>query len=294
MSVGLSAGIVGTNAGLFGGSVTITGCVNTGAITASSIGSIIGSDAGSTNGRVTITNCWNTGALSGSESGITGYRFGYDTNQTCSITNCYNTSNISGSSTGGILGPSPGYSDSALYNPSVNISNCYSLGTIGSGCGGIVGGWAGFFSAPTNKATLTITNCYSYGTIATANSGIVAASLTSTYVNLTQTNTYVAAGTWTDASANANLTGTPTNINTSNPGATWTMIVSGTPYVLSAYNAPLYNPNSATATNPYTSAAGLFTDPSYNYALIYNNQVGAVSTTRVFVSKGTAPYYNYK
>jgi hypothetical protein len=285
-----SAGIVGgSSSGGYGGTMIITGCTNTGDI---SIGSpILANEAGNNNGLVTITNCTNSGTLSGQVNGLIGDKFGYNTNQTCSITNCYNISNISGTTQGGIVGSGPGYSNSALYSPSVNISNCYSLGTIASGCGGIVGGWPGYYATPANKATLTINNCYSYGTIATANSGIVAASYTSTYVNLTQTNTYVANGTWSDTTANANLTGTPTNINTNNPGTTWTMITAGTPYVLSAYNATLYNPSSAAAANTYTSTQGLF-QSGYTYRILYTSQVNSTATTRVFASKGNAPYYN--
>jgi hypothetical protein len=137
---------------------------------------------------------------------------------------------------------------------------------------------------------ITITNCYSYGTIVDANSGIVAIGL---LIPITKTNTYVANNNWSDASANAliALTGTPTNINTNNPGTTWTMITAGTPYVLSAYNAALYSPSSASATNTYTSAQGLF-QPGYTYRLLYTSQTGNVATARVFASKGTAPYYN--
>jgi hypothetical protein len=109
----------------------------------------------------------------------------------------------------------------------------------------------------------------------------------------TKIKTYVAAGSWTDAAANASLalTGTPTNINTNNPGSTWTTLADNTPYILSVYNAELYSPDSAsTSSSTYTSAAGLFS-PGYTYQLIYTDQVGDEIIANVFVSKGTAPYY---
>jgi hypothetical protein len=127
---------------------------------------------------------------------------------------------------------------------------------------------------------------------------LVGPTLISTDINITTTNTYVAAGAWSDANANASLTGTPASITTGNPGTTWTTLTSGTPYVLSSYTSQLYSPNSASSYSNYTSVAGLFTDPSYNYQILYASQTAYsslapnVATTYVGVSKGNAPYYN--
>jgi hypothetical protein len=267
----------------------ITDCLSTGGANANYAGGIVGAFAGSSGGLLNITNCSNTGTASSSYAGgIAGYRFGYNTSNTCAISGCYSTGNISGSNAGGIVGADVGYNDNVVYTPVVNITNSYSLGTIATTCGGICGGTDG--SVYTNSPSITITNCYSYGTIVDANSGIVSTSYPKT---TTQTNVYAAQGTWTDASANASgaLTGTPTNLNTSNPGSTWTTLSSNTPYVLSLYNAQLYNPNSASASSSYTSAAGLF-QPGYTYRIVYSSQTTNVLTIRVFVSKGPAPYYN--
>jgi hypothetical protein len=213
---------------------------------------------------------------------------GYNTSSTCVISGCYSTGNINGDSAGGIVGAQLGYGINVSFTPVVNITNSYSLGTIAATCGGICGGTDGIVYP--NTPSITITNCYSYGTIVDASSGIVSVLYPKP---TTQINTYVAAGTWSDASANAPLalTGTPTNINTNNPGSTWTTIASGTPYVLSAYNAALYSPNSASSFNNYTSAAGLF-QSGYTYQLVYTSQSGNTFTAHVFAAKGIAPYYD--
>ena len=284
---GIAGGYLGSN----GGSITITNCTNTGLVNGDDFaGGIAGGYIGNSNGSITIMNCTNTGVINGTRNGgITGGNFAYNTSNNCVISGCYSTGAIIGNDAGGIVGSSVGYSSSALYTASVDISNCYSLGAIATTCGGICGGYGG--SVYTNKANIRISNSYSFGALTGTGAGLVAATLTSTYINLTATNTYVAAGTWSDTTANSNLTGTPTNISTNNPGTTWTMITAGTPYVLSAYNAALYSPNSASSSNNYTSAAGLFS-PGYTYQLLYTSQAGSVATARVFASKGTAPFYN--
>jgi hypothetical protein len=282
-----AGGLAGSTAGLSNGSVTFTGCTNTGVIGGISAGGIVGYGAGLNSISTIITNCANSGTISGQYAGgIAGAAFGYN-NQNSTIINSYSTGNITGNNAGGIVGSLVGFTDS--LNPSnVNITNSYSLGAISTTAGGICGGTDG--TTYSVNPNITITNCYSYGTIVDANSGIVAIGL---LIPITKTNTYVANNNWSDASANAliALTGTPTNINTNNPGTTWTMITAGTPYVLSAYNAALYSPSSASATNTYTSAQGLF-QPGYTYRLLYTSQTGNVATARVFASKGTAPYYN--
>jgi hypothetical protein len=317
-----AGGIAGYNAGAYGGSATITGCTNSGSINGSGAGGIAGYQAGfnsgsveftmctnrglisgedsggiagyqvaATNGTATFTNCINTGVISQQGcGGIVGSSFAYNTTNTCSITDCYSIGDINGIVSGGITGASVGLTDSVTYLPKiVDISNCYSLGAIASNAGGICGGNGG--AAYTGAPTINITNCYSLGVITGTGSGIVASTLP---ITPNQVNTYVANGAWTDASANASgaLIGYPTDITTNNPGTTWTTIASNTPYVLSSFNAQIYNPNSASSSSQYyTTDPGLFFGPSYNYQILYNNQVSNVQTTRVFVSKGSTPYY---
>ena len=284
-----AGGIAGGSAGQDSGTATFTACINTGDITGSAGGGIVGYSAGLTNGIVDISGCMNTGAISQIYAGgIAGANFAYNTIQTCRITNCYSVGDVNGSVAGGITGAAVGATTSGTYLPKiVNISNCYSLGTIATSCGGICGGTTGI--AYIGTPTINITNCYSWGLVTNPGSGIVATSLP---IPTNQNNIYVANTSWTDASANTSLTGTPTSLTIGNPGATWTKIANNTitPYVLSYFNAQLYSPNNASSSsNNYTTSAGLFTDSSYN--LLYNDQSGNVATTRVFVAKGSTPYY---
>jgi hypothetical protein len=289
-----AGGIAGGN--LAGnGIATITNCTNTGNINGTDSGGIIGSEPCNNNGVVTITKCFSTGLINGiSSGGITGNRFAFNTDKTCVISQCYSTGDISGELAGGITGSDVGLNNNdASYNPVADIVNCYSLGAISTTCGGICGGWN--IVPYNNKPTIQITNSYSYGTLVDANSGLVAVSLTSTQINLTTLNTYVAAGTWSDATANASgaLLGYPTDVNTNNPGSTWASISPDTPYVLSSYNAVIYNPGGASSRYNYTSNPGLF-QPDYNYTLVYTSQYYEEATAHVFVSKGTYPkYYSY-
>ena len=293
ISGNVAGGIVGSLSAFGGGSITITSCTNSGDISGLRTGGIAGSNIGYPGGSATFTSCMNSGDISGQYAGgIAGWGFANTTSINCVISQCYSTGAISGNNAGGIVGSSVGFTNDASITPNVNITNCYSLGAISTTAGGICGGYdpSNVYLAIPN---ITITNCYSYGTIVDANSGLVAVPLTTptSQINLTTPNTYVAAGSWTDASAIANLSGTPTNINTNNPGSTWTTIASGTPYVLSAYNAALYSPSSASSFNNYTSAAGLF-QSGYTYQLVYSSQSGNTFTARVFTAKGIAPYYN--
>jgi hypothetical protein len=328
---GRCGGICGQSAGSLGGVLTFTNCMNTGLISTAESGGIVGANAGGENtGGVTFTNCTNTGNITGAKSGgivgsyfgsfytttplitntittctntgnitgqyaggIAGWSFGFNTTSTQSITNSYSTGDISGNNAGGIVGANIGSNTSATYGASVvNITNCYSLGPIRTTAGGICGGWDSV--AYVRIASVTITNSYSSGALFGTGTGLVAVALTSSQITLTTPATYVAAGAWTDASANASLTGTPTNISTNNPGTTWTMVTAGTQYVLSAYNAALYSPSSATWDANwnivYTSAPGLF-QSGYTYKLLYNIAANP-GVARVFVSKGTAPFYN--
>ena len=285
-----SGGIVGGNSGGGSGILGITNCTSSGTISGQASGGIIGGSASSTGGLVTITNCFSIGDITGQYAGgIAGDWFGYNTSQTCSITSCYSTGAISGSNAGGIVGAEVGFNNNVLYTPIVNITNCYSMGAIALTTGGICGGTEG--STYINTPNVSITNCYSSGLInpLDLNSGIVSTSL---QILPNQTDTYAANNNWSDTDAQAfGLTGAPTNITTNNPGATWTTIVSNTPYVLSLYNAQLYSPNNASSFENYTTTPGLI-QPGYNYTIAYNIQSVNVATTRVFVYKGTAPYYN--
>ncbi len=290
-----AGGIVGATSGS-AGSVTITNCTNNGAISGYDVGGIAGSYAGANDGVITIINCFSTGSISGQYAGgITGYAFAYNTTRNCVISGCYSTGDISGDNAGGIVGSDVGNNNNALYNAVVDISNCYSLGAIANTTGGICGGNTG--TTYTNKSTINITNSYSFGAISGTGQGLVAATLTSTNIILTASNTYVAAGTWRDASANAGLTGVPTGVGISNKGTTWTSISTGTPYLLSSYwsitnPTQIYTPNSVSSSTNYTSSAGAYSPGIYS--IQSSSQVGTTITVNVAAVAGTSPiYYRY-
>ena len=315
---GSCGGIVSSDLANTGGIVTITNCYNTGNVGANS-GGICSIRAGSANGKVTISNCYNTGAIGGNGGGggIAGSQLGYNTNNICSISNCYNTGAIATTSTttgpGGICGRGAGNNTAAIsYTPTINITNCYNLGTISNGTGSPVIGCAGILggnpiTASTNTPTITITNCYSVNPASSPSLAIT----TMTTPAPTQTNCF-SYTTWTDSNASAALTGYPTSISSSNPGTTWTTVVTDTPYILTSFNSQIYDPN--VYSNPtlptYTTIPGSFSSADgYAYTLLNanTNNVSINSTTgeltftnlvsnfsytaNVFVSKGTSPSY---
>ena len=286
-------GISGYNCAANGGTMNFINCTNNGTILGNLSGGICGQECGtgSTNGggSVNFTNCVNTADISGNYAGgIAGQALASNSPKASTMVGCYNIGNIRGISAGGLFGANLGVNTTASTR--VDISGCYSIAnTISATGGGIIGGNnAGTY---TNNPTINITNCYAYNYTTPANSIIVAASYPKPTV---QTNCYIPTTGWSDASANASLTGTPTSISTNNPGTTWTMVTAGTQYVLSAYNAALYSPSSATWDANwnivYTSAPGLF-QSGYTYKLLYST-TGNTGIARVFVSKGTEPFYN--
>ena len=280
-----AGGITGGGAGqLAGGTASLINCVNTGDInsTASIAGGIVGNAAANT----TITRCYNTGAIAGpSSGGIAAANFGSSATRDAgaAITSCYTTGAISGTNAGGIASSSVG---SSTYTAS--ITNCYSLGNISAGCGGIV-----FSCAASNR--LTISNCYSFGTVGTTGSGIVASGQTQP---LSLVNCYVANNSWSDATANASLTGYPTGIGIATGQATtWTSISANIPYLLSTFFSlagnrtaqQIYTPDGMVITLNESSAPGYYQPGVYSIA--NTSQAGNTLTTNVYVVGGTTPKY---
>lgn len=300
-------GICGANGAYAGGTVKIINCSNSGEITGLDAGGIVGSEF---KGDI-IDKCYNTGKISGLEcGGIIGGVLGSGVEKTIKITNSYSTGNITGSKCGGICGAWTGYNNGGNVS-TVQIVNCYSLGTVASSCGGIIGGGSSVSVSQVASKSI-IKNCYSYGTIADANSGIVAFSYP---YNITVENCYVANNSWTDAAAKAQLIEFPTSLYVNNPGTTWTTVEANTPFILSAFNSASHSPSSVTidpsaTVTTYTSGNGLF-DSDYSYELMAVNNAAPVDATidsngvislsnlttrsyasEVFVSKGSAPLYS--
>jgi len=220
------------------------------------------------NGNI-INNCYSTGNMVNSSGGICGQ------NSTGTITNCYSTGNI-GDYSGGITGPVFGGT----------IKNCYSTGTIGKG-GGISGNSG-------QNSSSEIINCYSLGTANYINEsfGIIQVSLGVVIIEncyclngpLTSgglaTNCYVANGSWSDLSANAALTGTPSTPFTI--GSIWASVEANGPYLLSDFNTiQTYDPNTLSIPAEYgttfTTQPGL-SPYGYKYYLLNVNDESTTST----------------
>lgn len=260
-------GIVGNQAGqsgVVGGNVTIENCHNTGNILSTESGGICGEFAGLFGGTVSINKCYNIGSISSIYSGgITSPLFGYDSSNLCSVTNCYNLGAVQGSSTGGICGASVGYTDISSITPNVLVQNCYNWGDVSAGAGGLLGGTAGYVYATT--PVINVSNCYNNGTIVDSGSSFAATSLP---ITPTYTNCYAADGTWSDANAKANLTGYPALI-ADNPGTDWVQYEYNFPFILSAFDAENYDPNSVTSSANVITNPGVFADRFYY--VIYNS-----------------------
>ena len=211
-SIGNNAGgILGYYSGTTGGSVSIKGCSSTG-----SIGEQAGGIVGSNCDNLTCDQCFSEGSIAQNGGGI----FGQFTEGNSSATKCYSLGAIALGG-GGIIGA--GAKDGA------SAEKCYSQGSIGNSAGGIFGAEA---------ATTTATNCYSLGSLGTSAGGIFGNPF-STPGTRTETNCYkVQGGSWSDATANTNLTGTPTG--SPDVGTTWASTSTNTAYELVNFGATPY------------------------------------------------------
>ena len=292
--------IVQSSGGIFGQncSGTATNCYSTG-----SIGIYAGGIFGQFYANSTATNCYSTGSIANDGGGIFGY-FQSSANNISSATKCFSTGTISGNGAGGIFGHSDSLANALI---SLTATNCFSTGLIsGVNSGGI-------FGTSVNVATFTATNCYSIGNGLPGDYGngqIFGITGTNANINaincygagtspngicgnnysgnpLTITNCYNANGTWSDTTANSNLTGTGGSLGVI--GTTWTSVLSAnTPYKLTAFNTQIYSPNTATinASDPYTTSVGNTAFNNFNNILnngsataTINGSTGAIAFT---------------
>ena len=209
-------GILGYYSGTTGGSISIIGCSSTGSI-GEQAGGIVGSNCDNT----TCEQCFSEGSIAQNGGGI----FGQDTVGSCSAEKCYSAGSIA-LGAGGIIG--------ASAQDGVTASKCYSTGTIGTSAGGIFGNFA---------ATTTAINCYSTGTIGTSAGGIFGNPFGNPGTR-TSTNCYSANNSWSDSTANTNLTGTPTG--SPDVGTTWASTATNTAYELTNFGATPYETQTIT------------------------------------------------
>jgi hypothetical protein len=216
-----SGGIVGEQVG---GELNIYNSSSTGIISGARAGGIVGSIDNI--GNVSLNSCSSTGAISGSETGGIIGRNGINS----TVANCYSTGIISGTKAGGIFGRD---------SQDSSATNCYSTGNItGQDAGGIFGAESGVCQA---------INCYSSGSISGTNAGGIFGPISTTP---TTTNCYAANGTWSDSTANTNLTGEPT---TSNVGTTWVKTGVNVPYQVKTAGFSPYSLNNISGTTLNTT-----------------------------------------
>jgi hypothetical protein len=201
--------------------VLVSNCFSTGIIDGLVAGGICGVLTGYS-GVILVTKCYSTGIINGTGAGgICGAGFGAGTNGLGIVTECFSTGEINGFWSGGICGAFTGYESGRTI-----VSDCYSRGQINGNAGGIC--------APASEIT-NITNCYSSGLI-NGGEGIYGEPKGS---NATSQNCYVANGSWSDNTANANLTGTPSSIP--GVGSVWESTAVNTPYLLSPLQMTITN-----------------------------------------------------
>lgn len=218
-------GIVGQGAGgSIGGSLTLRGCSSTGSIGLSA-GGIAGYAAGGSYGSMTCEKCWSTGSIASDGGGIFGAYPAVNQASAVAIS-CY-SAGVIGNDGGGIFG---GYAGESIGL--AQAQKCYSTGAIQGNGGGIFARYAA-----EGSGTTTATNCYSYGSLATAGYGIYGVNQRS---GATSSNCYVANASWSDSSANTNLTGVP---GASGVGTTWIKTGTNQPYEL---NGMGYTPYTTT------------------------------------------------
>ncbi len=281
-----AGGILGNYSGTSGGSISILGCSSTGTI-GQQAGGIIGANCD----NVTCTQCYSEGSIAQNGGGITGQNTGGG----CSAEKCYSLGSIA-LGAGGIIG--------AVAASGVSASKCYSTGAIGTSAGGIFGSQAGTATA---GDVVTATNCYSTGTVGGSEAGGIFGKPFSTNGTRTETNCYkVEGGSWSDATANTNLTGIPSS--SPGVGSTWVSTALNTAYELADFGYTPYatlviasnalvQSASQTIVAGNTSAAGLVSgansytiltksggDSDSHGSITIDSTTGALSTTTSVVA----------
>ena len=212
-------------------SLQVIGCNSTGIINTSA-GGIVGARCGyGSGGSCIVEQCWSLGELSSNAGGIVG-QFAGQNSGSVTISKCYSTGGptLGNNSGGGICGSFAGYQSGV-----VAVEKSYSTGNIMQDGGGIYGAFAGDTSGITSAS-----NCYSSGTITTSGTGIFGSDKETGVA----TNCYSANGSWSDSTANTNLTGVPID---GKPGNTWSPVGLNEPYELVAFGATPYQLNNIDA-----------------------------------------------
>jgi hypothetical protein len=254
-------------------SLRVIGCDSRGSI-GSSAGGIVGARCGyGSGGSCTVEQCWSTGEISSFGGGIVG-QFAAQNSGSITVSKCYSTGDpaVGNSSGGGICGSFAGFQSGV-----VAVEKSYSTGNIMQDGGGIYGAYAGDTSGVT-----TASNCYSSGTVATSGTGIFGSNKETGIA----TNCYSANGSWSDSTANTNLTGVPSG---GNPGDIWASPSVNTPYelvdlgatpyqTLVVQNNALVQSKSQTVEQGSSSIEALAADASGNAFAILSKSGGTIGS----------------
>lgn len=266
-----SGGILGALACKDAISLYIIGCSSSGTI-GRNCGGIVGSSASWPNGNIVIENCWSSGAIGINAGGIFGNLAG-DGGGNAVARYCYSTGLI-GAGAGGIFGS---------YAVTAQAIACYSRGNITADGGGIYGSYAGY-----NSGTTPATNCYSLGTFSVTGTGIYGANA----IDDSPSNCYSANGSWSNTTANTQLTGDPDPIK----GTVWVNRGADTPYelynmgytpytieniVLIEGDPTLNRYHSITGSQGQTVSPGVIDDLSYSILQINDSDPSAYSTITI-------------
>ena len=163
------AGIVGTAATQDGGTLLLTGCTNTGAVSgASQLGGILGNLAMYGASTVALENCANSGAVtgkSGSVGGLAGAAcfVGSEGGRSFLCAGGENTGAVSGTGygVGGILGTS--LEQKGVQGETYRLEDCANRGTVTGYMPCIAGGIVGYL--PAGGEELSLTGCASTGIV---------------------------------------------------------------------------------------------------------------------------------
>ena len=268
-----STGIIsGTSAagGIFGYNCynsSASGCYSTGIISGRNEGGIFGQDCYNSY----ASGCYSTGIISGRNAGgIFGSINSNWNSYTSTATSCYSTGAISGTNAGGIYGI-------VQVGGTYIATNCYSRGNVtGSNAGGIIG-------LHSDYPTCVVTNCYSAGTLVNSNYGILGLLYNNSEIT-TPVHCYAANGSWSNTTANANLTGVGTTV-WNNKRTPYTLLYFDPNTTTNTISSPYTQFNQSSINNAYSWPVALSNDPSHNYVFDFISNVN-FNRSQYFIRNG--------
>jgi hypothetical protein len=256
--------------GLVGNAIatTISNCMVSGSITATSGATSVGGIAGAVTSTTNITGCSTFGTINTERTPTGGIVGIAKDNITLNISNCYNTSKITGAA-GGIIGSIAGTQTLA---GTANITNCYNTGDITSVtsgsvnnayAAGIIGG-AGKTATAGGNFTVTIANCYNTGKMSSNANG---SSATSGGIAATMSGLSTFSATISNCYNVGDITSSFIEVNSGGSGGI--IGTAGRTTVINCYSAGAMTVTaSGTVTTTNNYVGGIFGDTSVNCTAI--------------------------